>query len=165
MEVIIRNMIEEDWPSVRAIYEQGIKSGIATFQTEVPSYEEWNRGHLTIGRRVAVVNEEVVGWVALSPTSSRCVYKGVVELSVYIEQKAKHQGIGTKLLKDIIKISEEEGIWTVQSGIIEENKASRALHEKCGFRQIGYREKIARDHKGVWHNTILMERRSQIDNF
>lgn len=165
MTVMIRCMTEKDWASVKVIYEQGIKSGIATFQTEVPSYEEWNAGHLSIGRLVAVIDEEVVGWVALSPTSSRCVYKGVAELSIYIEEKAKQQGIATQLLKELIEVSEREGIWTLQSGIIEENKASIALHQKCGFRQIGYREKIARDQKGIWHNTVLMERRSQVDNF
>lgn len=165
MTVMMRCMTEKDWPNVRCIYEQGISSGIATFQTEVPSYEVWNAAHLTTGRLVAVVDEEVVGWVALSPTSSRCVYKGVAELSIYIVQNAQRKGVATKLLNELIQLSEQEGIWTLQSIIIEENKASLALHQKCGFRQVGYREKIARDQKGDWHNTILMERRSQVDNF
>lgn len=163
MEFNIRTMEKEDWNSVVDIYIQGINTKVATFQTEAPKYEEWDKGHLKIGRFVAVDNQDkVVGWVALSPTSSRCVYKGVAEVSVYISESFRKNNLGYKLLNEVIEESEKKGIWTLQSGIFAINEASIALHKKCGFRIVGIREKIGRDSNGIWQDTVLMERRSKI---
>ncbi len=163
MELAIRGMKKEDWEAVAAIYKEGIDSGIATFQTEVPEYEEWDKSHIAACRLVAIENSSVVGWAALSKVSSRCVYSGVAEISIYIKENARGKGIGEKLLKELILESEKEGYWTLQSGIIEINYASIALHKKVGFRMVGYREKIAQDRNGVWQNTVLMERRSSVN--
>jgi L-amino acid N-acyltransferase YncA len=115
------------------------------------------------GRLVAIdSNDNVLGWVALTPTSSRCVYRGVAEVSVYIDQEARGNGVGAALLSAVINESEKMGLWTLQSGIIEINEASIALHKKCGFRIIGFRERVAMDSDGVWQNTVLMERRSEV---
>lgn len=163
MEFNIRTMKKEDWNSVVDIYMQGINTKQATFQTEVPEYEEWDKGHLKIGRLVAVDNQDkVVGWIALSPTSSRCVYRGVAEVSVYISESFRKNNLGYKLLDKAIEETEKEGIWTLQSGIFAINEASIALHKKCGFRIVGIREKIGRDSNGIWQDTVLMERRSKI---
>lgn len=162
MELIIREMLEEDWEAVASIYKEGIDTKRATFQAEVPTYEAWDKSHLKACRLVAVENGAVVGWVALTPYSSRCVYCGVAEVSVYIKEDCRGKKVGEKLLRELIEESEKEGIWTLQSGIIEINKASIALHSKVGFRMVGIREKIAQDHNGVWQNTVLMERRSAV---
>jgi L-amino acid N-acyltransferase YncA len=161
MELTIREMKQEDWNYVAEIYQQGIDTKIATFQTEVPTYEAWDRSHIPTCRLVAEIDGEVVGWAALSPYSSRCVYAGVAEVSIYIKDNHRGKQVGEKLLKALINAAEKEGYWTLQSGILEINKASQALHKKAGFRMVGYREKIARDHDGVWQNTVLMERRSE----
>lgn len=151
----------EDIKDVLEIYDQGIKLGYATFQTEVPSIDEWDHSHLSIGRLKAMdENGRMLGFVALSPTSSRCVYKGVAEVSIYIAKEEQKKGIGEKLIQAVIEESEKNGIWTLQSGIIEINQASLALHQKCGFRTIGYRERVAKDCNGVWRNVVLVERRS-----
>lgn len=160
MELIIREMQKEDWEAVSAIYKEGIDTKRATFQSEVPTYEAWDKSHIQACRLVAVENGTVVGWVALTPYSSRCVYCGVAEVSVYIKADCRGKKVGEKLLRALIEESEKEGIWTLQSGIIEINKASIALHSKVGFRMVGFRERIAQDHNGVWQNTVLMERRS-----
>lgn len=158
----LEEMAPSDWPSVRAIYEEGIRTGIATFQTEVPSWEEWDQGHLQRCRFIAKAGDQILGWVALSPVSSRCCYKGIGELSIYIHPDSKGLGIGTLLLQKLIDESEKQGFWTLQSAIIKENTASRALHKKCGFREIGFREKVAQMPDGTWHDTILIERRSRV---
>jgi phosphinothricin acetyltransferase len=155
-------MNPSDWEQVRNIYLEGIKTGIATFQTEAPTWDFWNKSHLNSCRLVARSNNAILGWVALSPTSSRNCYKGVVEVSLYIGDKYKGQGIGTDLLINVIKQSEENGIWTLYCAIIRENKASIAMTKKCGFREIGIRERIAKLKDGIWHDTVLMERRSKI---
>jgi phosphinothricin acetyltransferase len=155
-------MREEDWEAVAEIYKEGIDTGIATFQSEVPAYEAWNGAHLKACRFVAEADQKVVGWTALTPTSSRCVYAGVAEVSIYIRGEYRGNKIGEKLLEVLIAEAEKEGYWTLQSGIFEINKASIALHKKTGFRLVGYREKIARDHNGEWQNTVLMERRSTV---
>jgi len=152
----------EDWNAVADIYKEGIDTKVATFQTEVPNYEQWDTSHLKHCRFVAVKQDEVIGWTALSPVSSRCVYAGVAEVSVYVKGAYRGMQVGEKLLMELITASEKEGIWTLQSGIIQINKASIALHTKVGFRLVGYREKLARDHNGVWLNTVLMERRSNV---
>ncbi|WP_320130446.1 N-acetyltransferase family protein [uncultured Sphaerochaeta sp.] len=159
MEYSIRKMESSDWSAVSAIYKEGIDTHVATFQQTVPAYEEFDSGHLGLCRLVAVVNQDVVGWVALSPISSRAAYKGVAEVSVYIASKVRSQGIGKSLLTIVADEAFKQGLWTLQSSIISNNKASVVLHEHCGFRVVGYREKIAKDHEGNWLDTTLMEKR------
>lgn len=161
MEYQIREMLPSDWKSVSEIYKQGIDTNLATFQSELPTYEEWDKAHLPYCRLVATENETIVGWAALTPVSSRCVYAGVAEVSIYVSTKHSGKGIGFILLNALITQSEENGIWTLQSGIMQENKASIRLHEKCGFRMVGYRERIGKDVKGRWRNNVLMEKRSR----
>lgn len=158
---LIDKMQPNDWPDVREIYLEGIATGHATFQQEAPSWEEWNNGHLIDCRIVARVEENVVGWAALSSVSSRCVYEGVAEVSVYVSQRSRGKGLGNKLLKSLIEASEQSGIWTLQSGIFPENTLSLTLHIKNGFREVGHRERIGKM-DGVWRDVILLERRSRI---
>jgi len=146
---------------VLQIYEEGLATGQATFNTEVPSRETWDKGHLPHSRLVAVAEEKVLGWVALSPVSTRPCYRGVAELSIYIGEKSRGKGVGNLLLQHLIGESEANGIWTLHSSTFPENKASIRLQQKHGFREIGYRERIAQLN-GVWRNTVLLERRSQI---
>lgn len=158
----IRPMEEKDWERVSDIYLQGIETNFATFQTDIPTYETWDHSHLKEFRYVVESNNRVLGWVALSQISSRCVYKGVAEVSIYIDRASQNQGYGKLLLNHICNYSEQNGIWTLQSGIMQNNIASIKLHESCGFRMVGYREKIAKDKFGEWRNTVLMERRSKV---
>ncbi|WP_066893583.1 GNAT family N-acetyltransferase [Clostridium nigeriense] len=160
MRYFIKVMTEENWEEVSRIYKEGIDTKIATFQNKLPTWEEWNKGHLEYCRFIITDGEAVIGWVALSPTSSRCVYKGVAELSIYISKNFKGKGLGTILLNKVIEESERYGIWTLQSSIINENFGSIKLHEKCGFRKVGIREKIAKMDNGSWKDVTLMERRS-----
>ncbi len=162
MEYKIDAMKPSDWEQVKSIYVEGIKTGLATFQSEAPSWENWDKGHLNLCRLVARSGNDILGWVALSPTSSRSCYAGVVEVSLYIGELYKEQGIGTALLTKIVKQSEENGIWTLYCAIIRENIASIALNKKCGFREIGIRERIAKMGDGIWHDVVLMERRSKV---
>lgn len=162
MEYTIERMQASDWEQVKKIYLEGIESGIATFQTEAPTWENWNKGHLDICRLVARSSEDLLGWVALSPTSSRECYKGVVEVSIYVGERYKGQGIGSSLLTNLISQSEDQEIWTLYCAIIRENVASIMMHKKCGFREIGIREKVAKMSNGVWHDVVLMERRSKL---
>ena len=129
-------MKTHDWDTVSKIHAEGIATGFATFETDVPSYESWDAAHLKTCRFVADSNGEIIGWAALSPVSSRCVYGGVAEVSVYIGQKSRGMGLGELLMNRLISTSETEGIWTLQSGIFPENKGSIKLHEKVGFRYI-----------------------------
>ena len=161
MNYTIEEMKESDWNEVSQIYLEGINTGIATFQNSIPSFEDWNNGHIKSCRLVAKSEGKVLGFAALSPTSSRPVYSGVAEVSIYIGENHKGLGIGHALMTNIIKLSEENNFWTLQSGIIRENSASIELHKKCGFREIGIREKVAKMDNGVWHDTVLMERRSK----
>lgn len=161
MNYTIEEMKESDWNEVSQIYLEGINTGIATFQNSIPSFEDWNNGHIKSCRLVAKSEGKVLGFAALSPTSSRPVYSGVAEVSIYIGENHKGLGIGHALMTNIIKLSEENNFWTLQSGIIRENTASIELHKKCGFREIGIREKVAKMDNGVWHDTVLMERRSK----
>lgn len=149
------------WPQVKSIYEEGIQTGSATFQQQAPEWEDWNEDHLPHSRIVAFDNDEVAGWAALSPVSERCVYAGVAEVSVYVAEKFRGKKIGTLLLKHLIAQSEINGIWTLQSGIFPENVASIKLHEANGFRVVGYREKVGQMN-GVWRDTTLLEKRSQL---
>ncbi len=154
-----RSMLPADWNQVATIYKEGIETGHATFETIVPTWEQWNQVHIASCRIVAVKGNEVIAWAALSPISSRCVYGGVGEVSVYVGKAFSGQKIGLGLLERLVKASEDAGIWTLQAGVFPENKASIKIHENCGFRQVGYREKIGKQY-GVWRDTVLLERRS-----
>jgi phosphinothricin acetyltransferase len=156
----ISALLPAHWLSVKNIYEQGIATGNATFQTAAPSWQEWDTSHINACRLVAIVNHEVVGWAALSQVSSRCVYAGVAELSLYIRSNARGKGIGNLLLEAIISESEKEGYWTLQSGIFPENIASLHIHQKNGFRIIGFREKVGKMGNN-WRDNIILERRSK----
>ena len=159
--MMIRNLLPSDWDDVKLIYEKGIATGNSTFQTSAPSWDEWDSSHLAACRIVAEVAGKVVGWAALSPVSSRCVYAGVAEVSVYIDPAFSGKGIGLTLLNELVTLSEAEGIWTLQAGVFPENIGSLRIHEKAGFRTIGFREKIGKQH-GVWRDTVLLERRSKM---
>ena len=154
-------MTTDDWTTVADIYKQGIETQHATFQQEIPTWEEWDKGHLKTCRIVAVTDQEIAGWAALSPVSERRVYAGVAEVSIYVSGKFRGQKIGTKLLEHLITESETHHIWTLQAGIFPENIASLKMHEGLGFRQVGHREKIGKMN-GRWRDTILLERRSKI---
>ncbi|MDN3725452.1 N-acetyltransferase family protein [Aequorivita sp. SDUM287046] len=155
------NISEENYPEVSRIYEEGLQTGTATFETVIPNWEKWDAGHLPFGRIMAMENKTHLGWAALSPVSSRCVYGGVAEVSVYVSDGARGKGVGEFLLKNLIAMSEANNIWTLQSGIFRDNLASHKLHLKCGFREIGYKEKVGQLH-GVWKDNVLLERRSKI---
>jgi L-amino acid N-acyltransferase YncA len=155
----IREMIREDWPAVRAIYDEGIATGNATFQTESPSWEAWDSDHLPTCRLVAHEADAVLGWAALSTVSGRCVYAGVAEVSVYIAAEARGRGLGKRLLTALVAESEKNEFWTLQAGIFPENRPSLAIHEQCGFRVVGVRDRLGQMH-GRWRDVILMERRS-----
>jgi L-amino acid N-acyltransferase YncA len=159
--ILINKMLPDDWEQVREIYLEGIATGNATYQKEAPSWETWDNGHILECRIVARLDGKVLGWAALSPVSSRCVYSGVAEVSIYVSQSSKGKGIGSKLLKTLIEISEQNGYWTLQSGIFPENVSSLKLHIKSGFRKVGRRERIGKM-DGAWRDTILLERRSNI---
>jgi L-amino acid N-acyltransferase YncA len=161
MNFTIEPMLLEHWDAVRQIYLDGIASGNATFETTAPERAEWDAKHRPDCRLVALTDGQVIGWTALSPVSGRCVYAGVVEESVYIASAARGQGVGKALLLALIAESEKAGLWTIQTGIFPENTASLALHKSCGFREVGYRERIGQMN-GVWRNTILLERRSSV---
>ena len=148
-----------DWREVRAIYLEGIATGNATFETTAPDWQHWDTAHLGFGRLVARCGEALIGWAALSPVSNRPVYAGVAEVSVYVSPSAHRMGVGHGLLGRLIEESERHGIWTLQAGILPENQASLALHRRCGFREVGRREKIGKLH-GVWRDVVLLERRS-----
>jgi phosphinothricin acetyltransferase len=157
----IRNLELTHYPSVKKIYEEGILTGNATFQTEAPAWEEWNNSHLQHSRLVAIENDEVLGWAALTAVSGRCVYAGVAEVSVYVSANARGKGIGKLLLEKLIEESEKHNLWTLQAGVFPENSASLKIHEALAFRRIGLREKIGKM-KGVWRDTVLLERRSTV---
>lgn len=162
--VVIEDMAAGDWDAVRAIYEEGIATGHATFEQSTPEWEQWNSGHLPSCRLIAKANSHVLGWAALSPVSKRQVYVGVAEVSVYVAEQARGKGIGLELLTALVKASESHGIWALQAVIFPENKASIELHKRCGFRIVGTRERIGRMH-GKWRDTVLMERRSSVTGF
>lgn len=155
----------DQYPQVDAIYREGIVTGQATFRTEGKSWDEWNAGHLPVCRFVAVDGNTDLGWAALSPVSSRPVYAGVAEVSVYIAEQARGRSVGKALLAALVTASEAAGLWTLQAGIFPENVASNRLHEGCGFRTVGRRERIGRMHTGQWRDTVLLERRSQVEGF
>jgi L-amino acid N-acyltransferase YncA len=148
------------YPEVVRIHLEGIATGNATFQTEAPSWQNWNDSHLAHSRLAAFVDDQMAGWAALSPVSSRCVYAGVAEVSIYVGAAFRGQGVGKLLLQKLIAESEKNELWTLQSGVFAENTSSIRLHESCGFRQIGYRERIGQLN-GNWRDNIILERRSK----
>jgi L-amino acid N-acyltransferase YncA len=157
--ITIGSMQPGDWNQVKSIYLEGIATGNATFETSAPSFAAWDKAHLPFARLVARNGDIIVGWAALSPVSSRCVYAGVADLSVYVAAASRGTGVGRKLLSALIDESEQNGIWTLQAGIFPENEGSLAIHRSCGFREVGRRERIGKI-RGVWRDTILLERRS-----
>ena len=159
--VVVRQLEAGDWPEVAEIYAAGIETGNATFETEVPSWETWDAAHLVDHRFVATENGRVAGWIALSAYSDRCCYEGVADLSVYVAAEARGRGRGRLLLECAIASSERAGIWTLQAGVMAENAASLALHESCGFRVVGVRERLGQLH-GEWRDVVLLERRADI---
>ncbi len=152
-------MLPQHWGAVKTIYEEGIATGNATFQTAAPGWQEWDNAHLKTCRIIAAENDEVLGWAALTAVSSRCVYAGVAEVSVYVAANARGKNVGSLLLQALINESEINGIWTLQAGIFPENKASISIHEKNGFRVVGYRERIGKM-GNTWRDTVSVERRS-----
>jgi L-amino acid N-acyltransferase YncA len=152
-------MRPEDWPAVRAIYQEGIETKQATFETAVPSWPEWDATRRKDCRLAARLGDQMIGWAALNPVSGRAVYAGVAEVGIYIAEENRGRGVGRLLLEALIAASEATGIWTLQASIFPENAGSLALFQACGFRQVGYREYIA-NHEGRWRNTLLLERRS-----
>jgi L-amino acid N-acyltransferase YncA len=154
-------MQRSHWDEVRAVYVAGIATNNATFETEAPGWEKWDSGHIDRCRLVAMDGEKVMGWAALSPVSPRAVYSGVAEVSVYVAVRAQGRGIGKILLAELVGASERAGVWTLQASIFPENVASIRLHERCGFRVVGCRERIAQL-QGAWRDTVLMERRSGV---
>jgi len=160
-EITIRSLTSADYPSVKAIYEEGIATGHATFETEAPDWEGWDGKFVQKCRLVAEVNGTVLGWAGLSAVSDRCVYGGVAEVAVYVGAEARGKGIGTRLLQALVDASEEAGLWTLQAGIFSENVGSVRVHEKCGFRVIGTRERLGKM-GDVWRDVLILERRSPV---
>jgi L-amino acid N-acyltransferase YncA len=158
--VSIRELRPDDWPAVRAIYEEGIRGGDATFETEPPTWERWDAAHSQL-RIVAEQDAAVVGWAALSPVSSRCCYEGVGEVSVYVSEDVRGAGVGRRLLDELVERSERAGYWTLTAGVFPENEASLRLHRACGFRAVGVRERLGQL-GGVWRDVVLLERRSTL---
>ncbi|WP_374355746.1 N-acetyltransferase family protein [Chitinimonas sp.] len=160
--ILLRAMHAGDWPEVRRIYLEGIATGNATFQTEAPSWESWDTNHLQACRLVAERDGQMLGWAVLAAISSRPVYRGVAEVSVYVGDAARGLGVGSMLLAQLVADAEQAGLWTLQAGIFVENAASRALHRRCGFREVGVRERMGRL-AGRWRDVVLVERRSAVN--
>lgn len=161
MNIETRAMTPDDYTAVAKIYGEGIRTGNATFQNDIPTWEAWDKAHVQTCRLVALVGEEVAGWAALTKVTDRCVYAGVAEVSVYIGEQFRGQGVGLTLLQALIAESEANGFWTLQAGIFPENEGSLRIHEKAGFRRIGHRERIGQMN-GIWRDTVLLERRSAV---
>jgi phosphinothricin acetyltransferase len=159
--VTVGPMQPEHWEQVARIYADGIATGNATFETDVPSWETWDRSHLSEHRLVAVHEGRVVGWVAVSPVSDRCVYGGVVENSVYVDESVRGRGIGRRLLEALVESTEAAGVWTIQAGMFPENAGSVRLHERVGFEVVGTRKRLGKLN-GTWRDVLLMERRSTV---
>jgi L-amino acid N-acyltransferase YncA len=159
--VVVRDLRPGDWPEVSRIFAEGIATGNATFETEVPSWEAWDPAHLPEHRLVAEREARVVGWIALAPVSSRCCYAGVAEVSAYVAEEARGEGVGAELLAAVIESSALAGIWTLQTGVFPENGPSLGLLRRFGFRVVGIQERIGRL-QGVWRDVVLLERRSEV---
>jgi len=159
--VVIRAMEPGDWKRVAEIYEGGIATGDATFETEVPTWRAWDASHLPACRLLAESGGRIVGWAALSGVSDRCVYGGVGEVSVYVDAGARGKGVGSELLAALVAASEEAGLWTLQAGVFPENEASVRVHVKAGFRLVGRRERLGKL-GSRWRDVLLLERRSSV---
>jgi L-amino acid N-acyltransferase YncA len=159
--IAIVKLRPEHWPGVARVYAEGIATGNATFETDVPTWEAWDEAHLPEHRFVALRDGEVVGWVAASPVSDRCVYDGVVENSVYVAEEARGQGVGLSLLEQLAASTEAAGIWTIQTGIFPENDVSVRVHERAGFEVVGRRQRLGKLN-GEWRDVLLLERRSEV---
>ncbi|MDH7447509.1 GNAT family N-acetyltransferase [Aquimarina sp. 2201CG14-23] len=159
-EINIQPFNQSDWPDIARIYKEGIETGMATFETSIPTWRAWDNIHTKPCRLKAVLNAEIVGWAALGPVSTRDVYRGVAEVSIYITSKYRNLGIGKLLLEELIEVSEKEGFWTLQAGIFSNNIASIRLHTSLGFRIIGYREKVGKLNQ-TWYDNTVLERRSK----
>ena len=162
-EITIRPMVPEDWDDVARIYLEGIATEHATFQTDCPPYAAWDASHTKECRLVILADGVLAGWVALHRVDPRWCYRGVAEVSIYVGERFRGKGLGSQLLNALCADAEKEGYWTLQSTVLQDNTASRALHTKCGFRLVGRRERIARDCHGRWLDTYLMERRAKAD--
>jgi L-amino acid N-acyltransferase YncA len=157
----IEKMEVDSWNDVQRIYQLGIETKNATFETKAPDWETWDKSHRQDCRIIAIIEKTIVGWAALSNVSGRCVYSGVAEVSIYVDPKYQGQGIGENLMTELITESESQNIWTLQAGIFPENKGSIKLHQKHGFRIIGIRERIGKMDNN-WRDVILLERRSNV---
>ena len=162
MSVVIEPLTEADWSAVRRIFEEGIATGHATLEVEAPTWPEWDASHRRTCRFVARRNGEVVGWVALTAPPPRRVYAGVAWLSVYVAGSERRRGVGRALMEALIPASEAEGVWTLQAGVLSDNRGSLALHERAGFRRIGVQERLGRDGRTRWRDVVLLERRSRV---
>jgi L-amino acid N-acyltransferase YncA len=159
--VEIRDLRPGDWPEVARIYAEGIATGNATFETDVPSWHVWDGVHRRTPRLAATIDDDVVAWGAVVAASSRPVYEGVAEISLYVAERARGQGAGKALLGAFLRAADDAGIWTLQTNVFPENEASLRLLEGCGFRVVGLRERIGK-HRGRWRDTVLLERRSEV---
>jgi L-amino acid N-acyltransferase YncA len=157
----LRDLRPDDWAEVASIYRDGMRNGLATFETEVPSWAEWQASHPAGLRVVAELLDRIVGWAALSAVSPRRCYRGVAENSVYVAHAHRGKGVGRALLDELVRRADDAGIWTIQTSVFPENRASVALHLACGFRVVGTRERIAK-RDGLWRDTLLLERRSEV---
>lgn len=163
MDIITRPMESEDWPEAVEIFAQGLQTNMATFEITCPTFEQWDSDFFPCCRLVAEKDYEVIAWAAIKPFSSRECFSGVAELSIYVDNAHKSNGVGKTLLEALTNEAVKNGFWSLQSSIFEENTASIAMHEKCGFRKIGYRERLGKDRFAVWRNVVLMEYRIQTD--
>jgi len=159
VEVAVEPFGDADWPAIRSIYLEGIATGVATFETQAPPWETWDARHLAKPRLKAVVSSTLAGWAALSPVSSRSVYEGVAEVSIYVAEALRGRGVGARLLSELVRASEDCGLWTLQAGIFAVNQPSIRLHAACGFRVVGTRERLGKLGE-TWRDVVLMERRS-----
>jgi L-amino acid N-acyltransferase YncA len=159
--LLVRPLVSGDWPEVARIYAEGIATRNATFETELPSWDEWDATHLREHRFVAQEDGDVLGWIALAPISTRCCYAGVAEISAYVTEWSRGRGVGATLLEAVVKSTESAGIWTLETGVFPENKASLALLTRFGFREVGVRERIGKL-DGVWRDVVFLERRSEV---
>lgn len=157
----IKRFDKENWKEIKKIYKSGMKTGIATFESNLPSWEKFDKDHLDFCRLAVVENEIIIGWIALSLMNGKDYYSGVAEVSIYIHEDFRNKGVGKVLLQKAIEDSEKNGLWTLQAKIIEDNISSIKLHKKCGFKLVGIREKLGRDKNGIFKNVWLFEKRSE----
>ncbi|MGV8967751.1 MAG: GNAT family N-acetyltransferase [Cellulomonas sp.] len=166
MSARIRHLTDDDAAAVLAIYAEGIATGTATFETAAPPWESWDASHLAEHRFVAADDaaadgDVVLGWVAASPVSGRCVYAGVIEVSVYVAAAGRGRGLGGALVEALVESSEAAGVWTLEAGVFSDNAPSLALLDRHGFRRVGVRERLAQ-RDGLWRDVVLLERRSSV---